>query len=1241
MSTGLSKWSFFVDTGGTFTDCFARDPDGAVHRAKVLSRGSLSARISEISGPNRLLLEGPPDWPEDFPVGFRLVFEYGEHQVEGWSSQSSELVLSGALPASLVPGSAIELLSGEEAPVLGQRLLLARAGLSPKEISANMRLATTRCTNALLEGAGDPPVFFVTQGFPDLLEIGDQRRLGLFDLVPRKRPVLHGPVVEVRERLDHEGKVLQAPDLSVLEPLARELLEQGNRVAVVSFLHSYVNDAHEQEVARSLKEWGFPTVICSAEIRRFRKWLPRSESSVVEAYLSGVLTGYLDSVEAGLGQGSELLIASSAGGLSPRADYRAIDSLLSGPAGGVVGAAAVAHSAGLEKFINLDMGGTSSDVSRYSGSFAYQSSHQVGDARVANVALRIETVAAGGGSICRVENGLLRVGPQSAGAHPGPACYGFGGPLCLTDVNLLLGRLDPSQFSTPVDSTASRARLQEIEADPGRLEDELLHGFLAVADDAMATAIRKVSVAEGYDPADHALVSFGGAGGQHACGVATRLGISKILSPGDSGLLSAYGLMQARLERVKEESVLLPVGDARLGQIEQKLITDALSSVPHPDAKISQKFAFIRLVGQDAPLEVPYEDLSELASLYEARFRQVFGYFPENRQAEAHSLRVLAVGPSSDSPSESFAVSDEPEVSGKSIHFRNDLPAGAQLIGPCLVTDSFGALWIEAGWRATKGDRGSLLLEKTESSQLSTPEFPEVAKRELFANRLLGLAEEMGAQLERTALSVNVRERLDFSCAVLDADGFLVANAPHVPVHLGALGVCARTILSALPPLQSGDVVVSNHPAFGGSHLPDVTVLAPVFVEDGDRPIAYLANRAHHAEIGGKSPGSMPASTGSLAEEGVVFFPQLLFAGGTSKMGKVEQLLKSGIFPSRQPAENLADLSAQVASLRMGLDGMQSILQEYGVQEISEQMKAISEVSSACATEYFSDLGNFTKEVEQTLDDGDILRLRISVEKGRANFDFSGTAKVRTDGLNATPAIVTSAVCYCLRVLIGKELPLNEGLVQPVDIHIPSGSLLNPDFSDDPENCPGVAGGNVEISQRVVDLIFSAFGQVACSQGTMNNLTFGNNQFSHYETIGGGAGAAIGQDGESAVQVHMTNTAITDPEVLEARFPVRLLAFRKRAGSGGSGSWPGGEGVEREYLFEKPVTISLLTQRRNTGPEGISGGLCGLPGEQFLIRQNGEKMDLKSIDSIDIQPGDHLILKTPGGGGAGDPELIA
>jgi 5-oxoprolinase (ATP-hydrolysing) len=1239
----LPSWSFFVDTGGTFTDCLALDRNGKIHRAKVLSRGSLSARIASIESENCLRLDGSPDWPDDFPVEFRLVGEDSECRISCWNKDGSMLQFDGQLPSGLQVGDAIELLSGEEAPVLGQRLILARAGLTHKKISATMRLATTRCTNALLEDKGTEPVLFVTKGFTNLLEIGDQRRTGLFDLVPKKRPVLHGPVVEVAERLDRNGEVLQTPDYSALESEARELLANGQKVAVVSFLHSYLNDEHEKAVGEKLLEWGFERIILSSEVRRFSKWLSRCESAVVEAYLSDVLNTYLDAVESGLGEGAELLVSSSSGGLSKRSEYRAIDSLLSGPAGGVVGAAAVAKSAGLQKIINLDMGGTSSDVSRYSGSFAYQSSHSVGVARVANIALRIETVAAGGGSICRVENDLLRVGPESAGAYPGPACYGFGGPFCLTDVNLLLGRLDPSRFSTPVVESAARARLDELVKESGRSAGDLLHGFLSLADDAMANAIRKVSVAEGYDPSDHALVSFGGAGGQHGCGVAERLGMKKILSPGDSGLLSAYGLSQARLERISEQSVLLPLDAPNISSIEQDLIKDAVKRVPHAYAQVDGKYAFVRLVGQDTPLEISYQELADVTRLYEEKFRKIFGYFPRVRSLELHSLRIRAVGPSQEEQDESFDGSgEEVKLSGnRQCLSRNDISVGAQVMGPCLVADDFGTLWIEDGWRATKGDLGSLLLEFVETEGKKKKKIPEVARRELFANRFFCLAEEMGAQLERTALSINVRERLDFSCALLDGKGYLVANAPHVPVHLGALGVCARKIIETMPELKPGDIVVSNHPAFGGSHLPDVTVLAPVFADGSDRPVAYLANRAHHAEIGGASPGSMPASTNCLAEEGVVIAPQLLFAGGESKMDNIEELLRSGNYPSRQVAENLADLSAQVASLRLGIDAMEELLKEYEAEEIYLRMAEMGKESAGSCTEYLKDLGDCELRAEQFLDDGDRLSLRIGVVDGHAIFDFSGTSPVRKDGLNATEAIVTSAVCYCLRVLIGKELPLNEGLLSPVTIEIPKGCLLSPEFLDDPLQCPGVAGGNVEISQRVVDLIFSAFGAVACSQGTMNNITFGNNSFSHYETIGGGAGAAIGQEGASAVQVHMTNTAITDPEVLEARFPVRLLSFGKRAGSGGAGSWQGGEGIEREYLFEEEVTISLLTQRRASGPEGMVDGRPGLPGEQFLIRKNGEIIKLGSIDSITAQQGDRLILRTPGGGGAGDSELLA
>ena len=1245
MNSNSSHWSFFIDTGGTFTDCLAHDPNGNLHRAKVLSRGSLSAQVLEIEPDGSILLTGSPNWPDSFPLGFRL--QPGKDQspiyVIGWEHSKARLVLDTQVPGQIMPGSAIELLSGEEAPVLGQRLILSRAGISPDEVTSVIRLATTRCTNALLEGKGNPPVLFLTSGFPDLLEIGDQRRTGLFDLVPQKRPVLHGPVIEVDERMDRGGKPIQMPDLSLIEPFARELIDRGERVAVVSFLHSYINDSHEQLVGQALLAWGFKRVVCSAEIRRFRKWLPRCESSVVEAYLSFVLSGYLDAVEKGLGQGGKLLVCSSSGGLSRRADYRAIDSLLSGPAGGVVGASAVARSAGLNNFINLDMGGTSSDVSRYSGSFAYQSSHQVGDARVDNVAMRIETVAAGGGSICRVVDGLLKVGPESAGAYPGPACYGFGGPLCLTDVNLLLGRLDPTQFSTPVFESASKQRLNQWVEQSDRSAEDLLHGFLSLADNAMANAIRKVSVAEGYDPSDHALVSFGGAGGQHACGVAERLGMDQILSPGDSGLLSAYGLSCASLERVGERSILLPLDDESIREIEGQLVAQTLNALPVKEGKLDQKTAFVRLVGQDASLEVPYFQLKEISRLYRDKFFKVFGYFPTNRTLELYSLRVRVVGPSPKLKEESFSAKTTylPPSDGQKIYNRTEIQVGTVLSGPCLVADNFGSLWIESGWQATKGNRGSFMLNRQEQKNKKSLESLGFARRELFTNRFFCLAEEMGAQLERTALSVNVRERLDFSCALLDQDGYLVANAPHVPVHLGALGVCTRTLLHFLPKLCPGDIVVSNHPAFGGSHLPDVTVLAPVFAEGKDRPVAYLANRAHHAEIGGKSPGSMPAFTNSLAEEGVVISPQFLFAGGESRMDEIAKLLQSGKYPSRQTAENLADLSAQVASLRLGVDTIKELIEAYGYCEIMEQMNLMSEVSRASCHKFFQKLGNATIRAEEFLDDGDRLSLRLKIKSGRAEFDFSGTSPVRSDSLNATLAIVTSSVCYSLRVLIGRELPLNEGLLEPVEILVPEGSLLNPTFSNNLSDCPGVAGGNVEISQRLVDLILSAFGEVAYSQGTMNNITFGNNRFSHYETIGGGAGAAIGQDGTSAVQVHMTNTAITDPEVLEARFPVRLLSFQKRKDSGGAGSWVGGEGIERTYLFEEDVTISMLTQRRTNGPEGIVGGLAGSPGEQFLIRQSGEKIILGSIDSIIARLGDRLVMCTPGGGGAGNPELLA
>lgn len=1238
-------WDFFVDTGGTFTDCLARSEDGVFFRAKVLSRGTLSARIERIVSANEVKLKGCPDWPEGFVPGMKVRFSGLDDfhpKIIGWRPASLLLSFDRKLPEKLKNSQALEVLTTWEAPVLGLRLILARVGLKQSQVRVRMRLATTRCTNALLEKTGERPVLFVTAGFPDLLEIGDQRRLGLFDLIPRKRKPLSERVVEVEERLDRRGRALKSPDLRTIRSLARDLVAAGYRCAAVSFIHSYLNPVHERKVAKTLREAGFERVIESSSLSGLIKWLPRCESSVVEAYLAEILEAYLDRVQGEIGEDGELLISTSSGGLINRSQYRAIDSLLSGPAAGVVGASTIAESLGFAASINLDMGGTSTDVSRYSGHFSYQPSHRIGDAKVSGLAMKLETVAAGGGSVCRVERGLLRVGPRSAGAYPGPACYGFGGPLCLTDVNLLMGRLDPSLFATPIIRSEAERRLEEMAEESNRSPEDLLQGFLAIADDSMANAIRKISIEEGYDPGDHALVAFGGAGGQHACGVASRLGMTVVLSPADSGLLSAYGLSKARVERVVERSFLGPIEAGSVKKAESAMIEEGQASVSEvgETGEVIRKTALVRFRGQDSTLEIEYDEPEDLQELHRAKFSQVFGYYPDQKDLEIHSLRMRVAGNHPENRSESFAENGAPPVSSHTNGFvnRSSLLAGARIAGPCLVVDDYGTLWIEEGWTGSMGDSGTLRLQRDASSERKR--MPETVRRELFASKFLCLAEEMGKQLERTALSVNVRERLDFSCALLDSRGYLVANAPHIPVHLGAMGLFARRMIEKFPRLSRGDVLLSNHPAFGGSHLPDLSVLAPVY-GDSRKPVAFLANRAHHADIGGISPGSMPGGADSLEAEGVVLHPQFLFENNRSRFEAVRRILSTSQYPCRQVDENLADLSAQVASLRAGIQVMEELLEIHGEPEIIAQMESLRRESRESCLHFLKSFEGKKLTGEQFLDDGDKICLSVTVDRERAVFDFSGTAPVRRDNLNATEAIVCSVICYCLRVLIGSHLPLNEGLLEPVEVIVPKGCLLNPDYKAK-ENYPGVAGGNVEISQRLTDLILSSvFKVAACSQGTMNNFTFGNLSYSHYETLGGGSGAKIGQDGTSAVQVHMTNTAITDPEILEFSFPVRLLAYKRRKDSGGNGAWKGGEGLEREYLFEEAAHFSFLSQRRAKGPDGLNGGLQGMPGEQILYRREGGMVSLSGSCSGMANEGDRILVRTPGGGGAGKPLPLA
>ncbi len=1131
----------------------------------------------------------------------------------------------------------------------------ARGELPPLE----MRLATTRGTNALLERRGAPVCFFVTRGFGDLLVIGDQRRPDLFDLCIRKPPPLHEAVVEVDERLAADGSVVRPIDLDAAAEAARAVLRRGVRSAAVALLNSYRNADHERGLARRLREVGFEHVCSSSELAPLIKLLPRARTAVTEAYLGPVLSSYLERVSAGIARGSgaasSLHLMTSAGGLVRAESCRARDLLLSGPAGGVAGAAAAGRRSGFERVIAFDMGGTSTDVARFDGDFEYRFEHRVGDAELAAPALCIESVAAGGGSICALTDAGLAVGPRSAAADPGPACYGAGGPLTLTDVNLLLGRLDPDRFEIPVSRRAAEEALGSI-LPPGASarRDGLLEGFLRLADERMADAIAEISVRAGYDPRDYALVAFGGAGGQHACAVAERLGIQTIVLPADASLLSALGLGNAVVERFAERQVLLPLRDVRdrLGAWLEELAAAARSGVagegvPPERIVVRRRIVNARLLGQESSIAV--EDPDGLERAFQERYRAVYGHAPQG-ELEIESIRVVASSlpqrdpprPPAGPPPPALVPVPRRRATARfggawrevEVFERRELAPGSLLEGPVLVFEPHSGVVIEDGWRALVDRAGALVLRRAARGPGARRRaLPAAVRHEIFAHRLAAIARQMGRTLERTALSTNVKERLDFSCAVLDAEGTLVVNAPHIPVHLGALGSCVRGLRAAIV-MDPGDVVATNHPAFGGSHLPDVTVVTPVFDGGGTR-LGYVASRAHHAEIGGTRPGSMPPLARNLAEEGVVIPPIHVVRRGEARFGDVEKLLGAGEWPSRAVRENLADLRAAVAANQRGAEALRALAEEHGAGGLAREMAALEARAARLARSALRRLPPGRYRAVEVLDDGREIRVAVDVRGGRAVVDFAGTAPVHPGNLNATPAVVASAVIYVLRALVGGDLPLNEGLMRAITLRIPRGSMLDPDFGDDPASAPAVGGGNVETSQRIVDGLLRGLGVCAGSQGTMNNVLFGTERFSFYETICGGAGATPDCDGADAVHTHMTNTRITDPEILEHRYPVRVEQFAVRRGSGGGGRRRGGDGAVREMRFLAPMSLSVLTQHRTRGPQGGGGGCSGLPGAQRIARGSGATVELAPIDGAEIVPGDRLVVETPGGGGWG------
>ena len=1178
------RWEFWIDRGGTFTDCLGRDPaSGAVSVAKLLS--------------------------------------------------------------------------SDRAPLVGIREIL---GLAPdaRIPPCDIRMGTTIATNALLERKGTDCALAITRGFRDLLEIGTQARPDIFALEIRKPEVLYREVLEVDARCDPQGGVLERPDPVALREELCALRERGHQSLAVVVLHAYRAGELEREIGALAREAGFEHVALSHEVAAEIGIVGRGDTTCVDAYLTPLIRDYVRTLQDEL-PGSTLRIMQSSGGLTDAERFRGPHAILSGPAGGVVAYAHVARAAGLPRAVGFDMGGTSTDVSRFDGEFERVYETETAGVRIRAPMMAIHTVAAGGGSICRYDGHRLTVGPQSAGATPGPLCYGApeAEELTLTDVNLQLGRLLPDRFPFPLApervgealrALSSRLRARGLV----RGEDEIAAGFFEIANASMAEAIRQVSVARGYDVREYALVVFGGAGGQHACALARRLGMRQILFHPYAGVLSAYGMGLADVSwHGERDAGREPLSDAVLGALQEPFAalerngTGVLRDEGFEPGRIEAlRRLDLRYRGTETALTLAAPagtTADELAAGFERLHEQRFGYARPDHAIEAVVTRVEVIGrqpPPSEAVPGAGPDDGEPArttrlftggefLDGVPVLQREALRRGETLAGPVLVLEATGTIVVDRGFTLTLDAADRILLEDREgarsSEELGTGVDP--VQLEIFNNLFMSIAEQMGTVLRRTSLSTNIRERLDFSCAVFDPEAGLVANAPHIPVHLGAMGETVRAVSEAHPDPQPGDVFVSNDPAAGGSHLPDITVVTPVH-DAGGHLRFFTASRGHHADVGGITPGSMPPFSETLAEEGVVLRALRIVRGGALDERAILSALRGAAHPARNPSDNLADLEAQVAANRTGERLLLEMVEHYGGDTVRAYMKHVQDNAAAKVAEEIAKLADGEHSFADALDDGTPICVTLSVKGDRMRIDFSGSGPEVAGNLNAPPAVTMAAVIYVLRLLVGEPIPLNSGCLRPVEVLIPAGSVLRPS----PERA--VCGGNVETSQRVVDVLLGALGVLAAGQGTMNNFTFGNDRFGYYETIGGGAGAGEGFAGASGVHTHMTNTRITDPEVLESRFAVRLHEFSLRPGSGGAGRWPGGEGLVREIEFLEPMQVSILSERRERAPFGLAGGAPGACGRNL---HDGRPIAGKS--GFAVAAGGRVRIETPGGGGFGEP----
>jgi len=1185
---GSARWEFWIDRGGTFTDCLGRDPaTGGLRIAKVLS--------------------------------------------------------------------------SDRAPLVAIRRILGIGAVEPIP-ACDIRMGTTLATNALLERKGTPFALAITRGFRDLLAIGTQARPRIFELEIRKPELLYREVLEVDARADASGAVLARPEPASLRAELARLREHGLASLAVVVLHAYRARELELEIGAAARDVGFSHVALSHEVAAEIGLLARGDTACVDAYLTPLLRDYVAALRAEL-PGSRLAIMQSSGGLTDASQFRGPHAILSGPAGGVVACAHVAREMGARRSIGFDMGGTSTDVSRVdadaAGAVEFERVYETETAgvRVFAPMLAIHTVAAGGGSLCRYDGYRFSVGPESAGAEPGPLCYGRAeaSELTVTDVNLALGRLVDDRFPFPLerarvdralDAHAARLRAQGIV----RSREQIAAGFVEIANANMAEAIRQVSVARGYDVRDYALVVFGGAGGQHACALARRLGIRRVLLHPFAGVLSAYGMGladvswhgDADLGRPLLDSGLVPALDAVFAELEgrgraslaeQGFARERIACVHRLD---------LRYRGTESPLCLTLDDPADLRARFDAAHARAFGYARRAHPVEAVVARVEVLGRhpqvsvSSAAPESARTGAplrrarvfcDGAYADDVPVFAREALPGGTRLAGPALVLEATGTLVVDPGFELEIDAEGRIALIDVAGEAARPGESTEVdpVRLEIMNNLFMSIAEQMGIVLRRTALSTNIRERLDFSCAVFDRDAGLVANAPHIPVHLGAMGESVRAVLAAHPDPRPGDVFVTNDPAAGGSHLPDITVVTPVHDAAG-RLRFFTASRGHHSDVGGITPGSMPAFSHTLEEEGVVLRALRIVRGGALDEAAVLAALEGARFPARNPRENLADLEAAIAANRAGAELLLEMVERYGHDVVLAYMGHVQDNAAAKVAAEIAKLPDGEHYFADALDDGTPICVTLRVRGDALEIDFAGTGAEVEGNLNAPRAVTIAAVIYVLRALVGSDIPLNAGCLRPVTIRIPERSVLSPG----PERA--VCGGNVETSQRVVDVLLGALGKLAACQGTMNNLTFGNAQFGYYETIGGGAGAGDGFAGASGVHTHMTNTRITDPEVLESRFPVRLVEFALRPGSGGAGRFRGGDGLVRELEFLEPMRVSILSERRTRAPFGLNGGASGARG-----RNTHAGRDVGGKSSFDVAAGERVRIETPGGGGFGAP----